>query len=327
MHLVITGGAGFIGSVVAERARLEGHTVTVLDSLVDGFRLAVAADCRFVQGDIGDAAMLDAVFSAAPVDAVVHMAAEATIATSVTDPARYFDQNVVRGLVLLEAMRRHRISRIVFSSTAATYGEPRQVPIEESHPLAPINAYGESKLMFERCLQWYHRAYGLRVVTLRFFNAAGATADHGESRRSESHLIPLVFAAVLGQRPAVQVFGSDYPTRDGTCIRNYVHVADIADAHLAALNRIDDLGLETFNVGGGSGYSVLEVLAAVEATIGREVPRVMRERRPGDPAVLLASADKLQRTLGWRPARSSLANIIESAWCWRMRFPHGYAEC
>ena len=324
MHLVITGGAGFIGSVVAEQALLAGHTGTVLDSLVDGFRGAVSADCRFVQGDVGDSATLDAVFGAARVDAVVHMAAEATIATSMTDPARYFDQNVVRGLTLLEAMRRHAVPRIVFSSTAATYGEPRETPIDESHPLVPINAYGESKLMFERCLEWYHRAYGLRVVTLRFFNAAGATADHGESRRYESHLIPLVFSAALGQRPAVHVFGSDYPTPDGTCIRDYVHVADIADAHLVALDRMDDLGLETFNVGGGSGHSVLEVLAAVEATIGREVPRVMRDRRPGDPAVLLASAGKLQRTLGWRPVRSSLANIIESAWGWRMRFPDGY---
>ncbi len=327
MHLVITGGAGFIGSVVAERARLAGHVVTVLDSLVDGFRQAVGPDCRFVQGDVGDPAALDAVFGLARVDAVVHMAAEATIATSMTDPARYFEQNVSRGLVLLEAMRRHAVPRIVFSSTAATYGEPRQTPIDESHPLAPINAYGESKLMFERCLEWYHRAYGLRVVALRFFNAAGATADHGESRRHESHLIPLVFAAALGQRPAVQVFGTDYPTPDGTCIRDYVHVADIADAHLAALDQMDDLGFTTFNVGGGSGHSVLEVIAAVEAAIGRPVPRVVQDRRPGDPATLLASAERLRRTLGWRPVRSSLANIVESAWSWRVRFPHGYVEC
>lgn len=327
MHLLITGGAGFIGSVVAERALLAGHRVTVLDSLVDGFQRAVAADCRFVLGDVGDSARLDAVFTAAPVDAVVHMAAEATIATSMTDPARYFDQNVVRGLTLLEAMRRHGVPRIVFSSTAAAYGEPRQTPIDESHPLTPINAYGESKVMFERCLEWYHRAYGMRVVMLRFFNAAGATTDHGESRRYESHLIPLVFSAVLGQQRAVQVFGTDYPTPDGTCIRDYVHVADIADAHLAALASIDGLGLETFNVGGGSGYSVLEVLAAVETTVGREVPRVIRERRRGDPAVLLASPEKLRHRLNWQPTRSSLANIIESAWQWRMRFPHGYAEC
>lgn len=327
MHLLITGGAGFIGSVMAERALLAGHTVTVLDSLVDGFRRAVADGCRFVQGDVGDIATLDRVFSDVPVDAVVHMAAETTVATSMTDPARYFDQNVSRGLVLLEAMRRHGVSRMVFSSTAATYGEPRQTPIDERHPQEPINAYGESKMMFERCLEWYHRAYGLRVVMFRYFNAAGATAEHGESRRHESHLIPLVFAAALGQLPAVQVFGTDYPTPDGSCIRDYVHVIDIADAHLASLDRIDELGIATFNVGGGSGYSVLEVIAAVEATIGRPVSRVIRERRPGDPAVLLAGADKLRRTLGWMPKHSALAAIVESAWQWRLRFPNGYAEC
>lgn len=327
MHLVITGGAGFIGSVVAERALQAGHRVTVLDNLVDGYRQAVPDDCRFVHGDVGDVATLDSVFGADPVDAVVHMAAEATIATSMTDPAKYFDQNVARGLVLLEAMRRHGVSRIVFSSTAATYGEPRETPIDETHPLAPINAYGESKLMFERCLDWSHRAYGLRVVMFRYFNAAGATLERGESRRHESHLIPLVFAAALGQRSAIQVFGTDYPTPDGTCIRDYVHVVDIADAHLASLDRIDDLGFATFNVGGGAGHSVLDVIATVEATIGRAVPRLIRERRPGDPSVLLASADRLRRTLGWQPAHSSLEEIIGSAWEWRMRFPTGYAEC
>ncbi len=327
MHLVITGGAGFIGSVVAERALLAGHTVTVLDSLVDGSRHAVPAGCEFLQGDVGDAAALDALFDATPVDAVVHMAAEATIATSMIDPARYFDQNVTRGLVLLEAMRRHGVSRMVFSSTAATYGEPHQTPIDESHPLSPINAYGESKLMFERCLNWYHRAYGLRVVMFRYFNAAGATVQHGESRRHESHLIPLVFSAVMGHRAAVQVFGTDYPTPDGTCIRDYVHVIDIADAHLASLDKIDDLGCATFNVGGGAGHSVLDVIGTVEAMIGSPVPRLIRERRPGDPAVLLASSEKLQRTLGWNPAHSSLEEIIASAWEWNMRFPNGYAGC
>lgn len=327
MHLVITGGAGFIGSVVAERALLAGHTVTVLDSLVDGSRQAVPDGCHFVHADVGDAAALDALFEATPVDAVIHMAAEATIATSMIDPARYFDQNVTRGLVLLEAMRRHGVSRMVFSSTAATYGEPNQTPIDETHPLSPINAYGESKLMFERCLNWYHRAYGLRVVMFRYFNAAGATAQHGESRRHESHLIPLVFSAVLGHRAAINVFGTDYPTPDGTCIRDYVHVIDIADAHLASLDKLDDLGFATFNVGGGEGHSVLDVIATVEAMIGRPVPRLIRDRRPGDPAVLLASSERLRRTLGWRAGHSSLEEIIGSAWEWHMRFPNGYAGC
>jgi UDP-glucose 4-epimerase len=326
VHLMITGGAGFIGSVVAECALEAGHAVTVLDSLVDGSRGAVQKGCRFVHCDIGSRDALDAAFGEHPVDAVVHMAAEATIATSMTDPARYFDQNVVRALTLLDVMSRHSVSRIVFSSTAATYGEPRAVPIDESHPLSPINAYGESKLMFERCLHWYHRAYGFKVVALRFFNAAGATADHGEARQCETHLIPLVFSAALGQRPAINVFGTDYPTPDGTCVRDYVHVVDIAGAHLAALADIDTIGFDVFNVSGESGHSVLEVIDAVESVIGRPVPRAFMPRRPGDPAVLVASSEKLRRRLGWQARHSSLHTIIDSAWRWRMRFPSGYAD-
>jgi UDP-glucose 4-epimerase len=325
MHLLITGGAGFVGSVVAEFAQAAGHDVTVIDNLQEGNRGAVPDSAAFAAADFGDAGTLDDVLGARQVDAVIHLAAETTIATSVTDPARYFVNNVAKGLVLLEAMRRHDVRRMVFSSTAATYGEPRSVPISEDHPLCPISAYGESKLMFERCLAWYHRAYGLRAIALRYFNAAGATPSRGEDRRDETHLIPLVLSAVQGKRPVVEVFGTDYPTADGTCVRDYVHVGDIARAHLAGLTRIDEIGFDAFNVASESGHSVLEVVSTVEAVTGRAVPRTLRPRRPGDPAVLVATAGKLRQKLGWKPLQSSLTAIIESAWEWRLRFPTGYA--
>jgi UDP-glucose 4-epimerase len=326
MKLLITGGAGYVGSVVAEFAVAAGHHVVVIDNLQDGHAGAVPPECRLVTADFGNERVLNDVLHEVRFDAVIHLAAEANVATSMTEPAKFFLNNVSRGLTLLEAMRRHRVPRMVFSSTAATYGEPRIVPIPEDHPLAPISAYGESKLMFERCLEWYHRAYGIRAIALRYFNAAGATADRGEDRRDETHLIPLVLSAVQGRRPAIEVFGTDYPTPDGTCVRDYVHVADIARAHLAGLARIDQLGFEQFNVAGESGHSVLQVISEVEAITGRPVPRVFRGRRAGDPAVLIATAAKLRRVLGWRPEQSSLEAIVRSAWEWRLRFPVGYAR-
>ena len=326
MNLLVTGGAGYVGSVVAEFAVAAGHAVTVIDNLQVGHRAAVPAGCQFVQADIGDESALDRLMGSTGFDAVIHLAAEAAIAESVTDPARYFVANVSKGLVLLDAMRRHGVGRLVFSSTAATYGEPHAVPIAEDHPLAPISAYGESKLIFERCLHWYHRAYGIRVIALRYFNASGATPAHGEDRRSESHLIPLVLAAALGRRPAIEVFGTNYPTSDGTCIRDYVHVSDMARAHLAALERIDALGFEIFNVAGETGHSVLDVINTAEAVTGRRIPRVERPRRLGDPAVLVASAQKLRRALQWQPRESSLESIVTSAWAWRRQFPNGYAS-
>jgi UDP-glucose 4-epimerase len=324
VHLLVTGGAGYVGSVVAEFALSAGHQVTVIDNLQGGKRGAVSPGCRLVTADFGDALVLDQVFSGSPVDAVIHLAAEAAIGVSATDPARFFVNNVAKGLALLEAMRRHGVNRIVFSSTAATYGEPLSVPISEDHPLQPINAYGDSKLMFERCLSWFHRAYGFRVICLRYFNAAGATSGHGEDRPEETHLIPLALAVATGKRDRLDVFGTDYPTPDGTCIRDYVHVADIARAHLAGLARIDELGFECFNVGSESGYSVLDVINATEAVIKRPVPCLNRPRRTGDPAVLVATASKLSRVLGWRALESSLETIIETAWEWRSRFPDGY---
>lgn len=325
MHLLVTGGAGYVGSVVAEFAAEAGHRVTVIDNLQGGKAAAVPDGCQLIAADFGDDKTLDQVMGDGSVDAVIHLAAEAAIAESVTNPAKYFIANVAKGMTLIEAMRRHGVSRMVFSSTAATYGEPLSVPIDENHPLRPINAYGESKLMFERMLEWYSRAYGFHAVCLRYFNAAGATAAHGEDRPVETHLIPLLLDAVTGKRPALDVFGTDYPTSDGTCIRDYVHVGDIARAHLVALAQIDRIGFDCFNVGSESGYSVLDIIKTTEAVTRREIPRNLRPRRPGDPAVLVATASKLVSVLGWQPQQSSLETIIGSAWEWRQRFPNGYA--
>lgn len=323
MRLLVTGGAGYIGSVVAELAEAAGHEVVVLDDLRAGNRAAVPASSRLIVGQLGDRAALDACFALGPFDAVLHLAAEAAIEASVSDPALYFQVNLTDGLTLLDTMRAHGVSRLIFSSTAATYGEPQRIPMDESHPQAPINAYGESKLQFERCLRWYHRAYGIRAVSFRYFNAAGATDARGEARPHETHLLPLVLDAVAGRRPSVQVFGTDYDTADGTCVRDYVHVLDIARAHLLALDRIDQLGLAWFNLGSETGYSVRQIIDAVQDVVGTPVPWTSANRRPGDPAVLVASAQLARRELGWSPDRS-LRDIVESAWRWRSSHPAGY---
>lgn len=324
MRLLITGGAGYIGSIVAELSVAAGHAVVVLDDLRAGSRAAVPPTCTLVVGALGDPAALARCFSLGPFDAVLHLAAEAAIEASVTDPAKYFSVNLVDGLALLDAMRAHGVERLVFSSTAATYGEPVSTPIDEEHPQHPINAYGESKLMFETCVRWYHRAYGLRAVSFRYFNAAGATLQRGEARPHETHLLPLVLDAMAGRRPPVQVFGNDYPTPDGTCVRDYVHVIDIARAHLLALERIDALGLAWFNLGSETGYSVRQVIDAVESTLHRAVPWVAAGRRRGDPAVLVASAGRVREQLGWVAEHAGLQAIVESAWQWRQRHPDGY---
>lgn len=326
MKLLVTGGAGYIGSVVVERALDRGHEVVVIDNLQEGHRAALKGECRLVVGDYGNAGLLDSLLSAEPFDAVVHLAAETTVALSVADPAIYFRNNTVNGLTLLDAMRRHGVMRMVFSSTAATYGEPVATPITEDHPQRPINAYGESKLMFERCLGWYHRAYGLRAASFRYFNAAGATAARGEAHRHETHLIPLVLEAATGARAAIDVYGDDYPTRDGTCVRDFVHVADIADAHLLALDQLDSLGLEWFNIGTGTGHTVAEVVHAVQEVTGRRVEQRRLDRRPGDPATLVACANRIRSKLDWTPQYPTLESIIETAWAWKERHPQGYDD-
>jgi UDP-glucose 4-epimerase len=326
MNLLVTGGAGYIGSTVVERALTRGHAVTVLDTLQEGHRGAVPAACVFVKGDCGDAALLDRLLGGGRCDAVIHLAAETTVDRSVSDPAIYFHNNTVNGITLLDAMRRHDVGRMVFSSTAATYGEPEAVPMTESHPQRPINAYGESKLMFEQCLRWYYRAYGLRSVSFRYFNAAGATDEHGEAHRHESHLIPLILDVAAGRREQVSVFGHDYPTIDGTCVRDYVHVADIAEAHLLALERIDDIGIDFFNIGNGVGYTVRQVVDAVRTVTGATVQIRECPRRPGDPAALVASSDRIRTELGWAPGCPVLTDIVDSAWRWTLAHPDGYGD-
>jgi UDP-glucose 4-epimerase len=324
MRLLVTGGAGYIGSIVAELAVAAGHRVVVVDDLRAGHRCAVPPGCDFLQGGIGDAETLTRAFASGPFDAVVHLAAEAAIEASVANPALFFRTNLSDSLQLLDAMRTSGTGRLIFSSTAAVYGEPVTVPIVEDHPYVPVNAYGESKLMLERCLRWYHRAYGLRVIGFRYFNAAGATPARGEARPCETHLLPLALDAAAGRRPVLKVFGTDYPTPDGTCIRDYVHVVDIARAHLAALDGIDQIEFDFFNIGSETGYSVKEVVAAVERSTGATVPWEPAPRRAGDPAVLVASARRACEKLGWKPLHDGLAPMIESAWDWRQRHPGGY---
>lgn len=326
MNIVVTGGAGYIGSVVAELAVTAGHQVTVIDNLNEGSVEAIPPACTFVQGNVGDPLVLARAFSARPIDAVVHLAAEAAIEFSATDPGRFYRANVVEGIALLDAMRMFGVSRMIFSSTAATYGEPVELPMAESHPQAPINAYGESKLAFERALKWYHRAHGINAISFRYFNAAGATRERGEARHVETHLIPRVLDVALGARPHISVFGTDYPTRDGSCVRDYVHVVDIASAHLLALEKIDALGFDAFNLGSETGYTVKEVIAATERVLGQSVTTALEARRPGDPASLVASAGRAKGVLGWQPRYPGLDEIISTAWEFRRTHPHGYQK-
>ncbi len=326
MKILVTGAAGYIGSVVTELLIGQGHSIVALDSLSYGHRAAVHPAAKFVQVDLLDAQGLKAVFEAEKFDAVVHLAARALIDESIRNPGIFFQVNVTGGINLLEAMIATDVKRIVFSSTAATYGQPEQIPIVEDAPKNPVNSYGESKLAFERIMAWYRRSYGLCHVSLRYFNAAGATQERGEWHIPETHLIPIVFEAALGEREAMHLFGTDWETRDGTCVRDYVHVVDIAGAHLLALEQIDTLGSRAYNLGHGSGYSNLEVIEAVRKVTGREVKVIAAERRAGDPATLIASSDLIRRELGWNPKYPDLETIIETAWRWRQAHPRGYAE-
>ena len=326
MRVLVTGGAGYIGSVVADHLSRAGHTVTVLDNLIMGWRQAVPAAAEFVHADTGDEAALDSLFNSLQFDAVMHFAALIEAGESVKVPEQYFDNNSLRTLTLLRAMLRHRVMRFVFSSTAAVYGEPQIVPIPEDHPLAPTNAYGESKLIVEQMLAWFHRAHGFRYASLRYFNAAGATPARGEAHRSESHLIPLILQVPLGQRESISVFGSDYPTKDGTCVRDYIHIDDLASAHVLALQGLESHEKLICNLGSGSGFTVREIIDIARQVTGHPIPLRDVPRRAGDPAVLIASSEKAQRLLGWKPQNSNVESIVQSAWEWHRSHPHGYCS-
>ena len=326
MSILVTGAAGYIGSICTEVLMARGMNVVALDNLQEGHRAAIPPGAVFCHADLADRLQIEDVFSQHEIDAVMHFAGEALVAKSVREPSTFYAANVACGVNLLDAMVRHGVRKFIFSSTAATYGEPETVPIPEEHRKSPINPYGKSKLVFEQILADYRAFTGLAYATLRYFNAAGASAERGEAHRQETHLIPRVLDAANGALPHVDVFGTDYATPDGTCVRDYIHVLDIADSHVRALEEIERVGGEAFNVGNSRGYSILEVIETAERITGRKIPRRLSPRRPGDPAVLVASKEKLKAALGWEATHSSLEEIISSAWEWKQRHPRGYLE-
>ena len=326
MQILVTGGAGYIGSVIAHKLVEDGHEVFVIDDLRYGHKVAVPAMAEFQRIDIVDPAAVLNVFQRQKFDAVVHLAAEAAVGESVVDPGKFYTVNVQGGINLLEAMRLTGVERFIFSSTAAIFGEPESIPITEANSKNPVNSYGETKLAFERALAWYRRAFGIRHVSFRYFNACGATKLNGEDRAKETHLIPLLLQVVQGRRQNLTLFGTDYPTKDGSCVRDYVHVSDIAHAHILGLQMIDEIGSDAFNLGSGTGYTHIEVIEVARTVTGHEIPILQGERRGGDPAVLVAGSDHAKKVLGWSPQFTDVKEMVQSAWNWRTENPNGYAK-
>ena len=324
MNILVTGAAGYIGSVCAEVLLSRGHGVIALDNLQYGHRAAVPPAAKFCLADLSIPSQIEGVFSANKIDAVMHFAGEIVVSKSVRVPSTFYAANVACSINLLDAMARRGVGKFIFSSTAAVYGEPEHIPITEDHRKAPINPYGKSKLVFEQILADYRAYIGLKYVVLRYFNAAGASVERGEAHTEETHLIPKVLEAAAGKIPQMDIFGGDYPTPDGSCVRDYIHVLDLADAHGRALEEIDRVPGEAFNVGTSRGYSNIEVMNTAAKITGRPVPHKISPRRAGDPAVLVASNEKLKNKLGWQAAHSSLEEILKSAWNWRLKFPNGY---
>lgn len=318
-NVLVTGGAGYVGSVCCAELLRAGHAVTIVDDLSTGWRDAVPAGAAFFQVDFGNQGAMQSLVSHIRFDAVFHFAAKALIPESVSNPGIFFQQNVASGIAMLEVLRGAGIRNFVFSSSAAVYGTPEKVPIEEDDPKRPVNSYGETKLMFERALHWYARAYGWSVTALRYFNASGATAELGERHEPETHIIPLLLQAATGERKAFNIYGDEYDTPDGTCVRDYVHVLDIASAHICALQKLNQPGMRAYNIGLGKSYSVREVCNATSEVTGRKISLRVSVRREGDPAILRASPERIMRELGWKPEHSSLNEIIESAWNWKQK--------
>jgi UDP-glucose 4-epimerase len=327
--VLVTGGAGYIGSHIVRRLREAGWGVTVIDDLSAGHRVAVG-DAALVEGDFADPALLDPLLGGERFAYIVHLAAFSQVGESVAEPARYYENNVSKSLKLLETARRYGVKGIVFSSSAAVYGEPVEVPITEEHPLAPTNPYGETKLAFENALNWFHRAYRTRYVALRYFNAAGAhpSGEIGEDHEPESHLIPRLIRSILDGGPPTPIFGEDYPTTDGTCVRDYVHVVDIAEAHVAALDVLErgKIDAGAFNLGNGEGFSVRDVVETVTKVAGQRPPTERAPRRPGDPAILVASSQRAVKRLGFEPSYPGLEEIVRTAWAWHRDRPKGYGD-
>ena len=323
MNVFVTGGAGYIGAVCTEELLNAGHTVTVFDNLTEGHRSAVDPRAKFIEGCLRDAKLVKQSLLDAKADAILHFAASALVGESLTDPKKYFHNNLVNALKLADAAVETGVKKFVFSSTCATYGPPERVPMTEDLPQRPINPYGEAKLMFEKVLIWYREIYKLDFIAFRYFNAAGASEKFGEHHRIETHLIPNVLAVALGQRPNVEIFGTDYPTPDGTCIRDYIHIKDLAQAHI--------LGLQPgksgfFNLGNGDGYSVKQVIDMCEKVTGKKIPAIEKPRRAGDPPRLVAAANKAFTELGWKPQYPKLEDIVRTAWAWHLKHPTGYVD-
>lgn len=323
MKILVVGGAGYIGSVCAELLLDAGHEVSIFDNLSEGHRAAIDPRAEFIKCDLEDRQSVERLFERRRPEAVMHFAANALVGESMQNPSKYFRNNVANGLNLLDAMVEAGIQKIIFSSTCAIFGPPERVPIDETMPPRPINPYGESKLAFEKILRWYEQIHGLAFVSLRYFNAAGASARFGEDHRVETHLIPNVLKVALGEKPHVEIFGTDYETPDGTCIRDYIHIVDLAQAHILAL---DATKSDFYNLGTGGGASVREVIDACRKVTRCKIDIVEKPRRPGDPSRLIASSEKINRELGWKPQFQSLDAIIESAWKWHQKFPRGYGD-
>jgi UDP-glucose 4-epimerase len=326
MKLFVTGGAGYIGSICVEELLNAGHEVTILDNFSEGHRQALDPRARMIEADLAVRQQVLKALKESEAEAVLHFAAHALVGESMTNPSKYFRNNVGSGVNLLDAMAAAGVKRIIFSSTCAIYGQPEKMPMTEDTPQNPTNPYGESKRMFEQMLKWYDTVHGIKHIALRYFNAAGASARFGEHHHIETHLIPNVLAVALGRKPHVEIYGTDYPTPDGTCIRDYIHIVDLAQAHMLALKRLSEAGQsDCYNLGNGDGYSVREVIEVARSVTGHAIPAIERPRRPGDPPRLIASAAKAIQHLGWQPRYPKLRQIVESAWQWHNKNPKGYA--